>query len=144
MLTGTPVNGKSNKNFSAKISLQKKIETIFTNLVQSGFFETIAIYNEDGLPIVANQFSSLGDNPESVEISLFMATVRKNMDRISDVGEINEIIVAGTNGKRVIFRFILFYGQEATIVATVPAGHYYRNITNKLQKTITQLCEMEA
>jgi len=144
MSGGIPFNGKHKSDSGSKISLQKKIETIFTNLVKSGLFETIAIYNEDGLPIIANQLSSQGDNPESIEVSLFMATVRKNINRISDLGHINEIVVSGSNGKRVVFRYIPFFGQEATIVATVPAGQYYRNITNKLQKTLTQLCEMGA
>ena len=142
MLNSYPTNGKNTNKIIHESSIQKKIEKILFSLVKTGLYESIYLYNADGLPIVENQSASKF-KVDPVEISVMMSQIRQLISRLDDLGQINEIVIEGSNGKKIVFRYISLFNQTATLIATIPAGKYYRNITNRLQKTLIQLCEME-
>ncbi len=142
MLSSYPQNGKNaNKNISES-SIQKKIEKILYSLVKTGLYDSIYLYNADGLPLVDNQPISSINNVDPVEISVMMSQIRHAISRLDDLGRISEIVIEGSNGKKIVFRYISLFNQTTTLIAIIPAGKYYRNITNRLQKTLIQLCEM--
>jgi len=143
MLTGYSFNGKNNNKNIKQSSLQKKIEKILFSLVKTGLYEAIYLYNDDGLPLVDNQPFAKISKVDPVEISIMMSQIRKTISGLDDLGNINEIVIEGANGKKIVFRYISLFEQTTTLIATIPAGKYYRNMTNKLQKTLIQLCEME-
>jgi len=143
MLNSYPTNGKNTNKIIRESSIQKKIEKILFSLVKTGLYDSIYLYNADGLPIVENQPISNINNIDPVEISVMMSQIRQSISRLDDLGKINEIVIEGSNGKKIVFRYISLFNQTATLIATIPAGKYYRNITNRLQKTLVQLCEME-
>jgi len=143
MLSSYPTNGKNTSKNIRESSIQKKIEKILFSLVNTGLYESIYLYNADGLPLVENQPSSKINNVDPVEISVMMSQIRQALSRLDDLGHINEIVIEGSNGKKIVFRYIYLFEQMTTLIAIIPAGKYYRNITNRLQKTLVQLCETE-
>ncbi len=143
MLTNYPSNGKNTNKNIRESSIQKKIEKILFSMVNTGLYDSIYLYNADGLPLVDNQpFSKIND-VDPVEISIMMSQIRHAVSGLDDLGHINEIVIEGSNSKKIVFRYMSLFDQTITLIAIIPAGKYYRNITNRLQKTLIQLCEME-
>ncbi len=143
-MPGFPKNGKNTPHHHQNNSIQVKIETILTNLVNSGLYDAIYLFDETGLPIVQRKKNQAFSNDiETVEVTTLMNQIKSSTTRIEEFEKLNEIIIESSTGKRLIFRFIDFFGQTATLVAIIPQGKSYRNMTNNLLRTLDRLTESE-
>ena len=145
-MSAFPMNGKNAPHQSGEWSLQAKIERILTNLVNSGLYDAIYLFDESGLPIVQHKKHDITHthDAETVEVSTLMAQIKSTVQQFSDFSHLHEIIIESSTGKKIIFRYIDFFGQTASLVAIIPQGKSYRSITNNLIRTLDRLTEQEA
>jgi len=55
---------------------------------------------------------------------------------MADITSLREVLIEGTNRRKIAFRFFKAFGQEVVLAVVVPAGKSYRKVTNELEKLI--------
>ncbi len=115
------------------------IENLMQEIVHSGSYESACLFNEEGLPLSQYAGQQSLSELRSVRISIMMHEVQKAIKNIGGLQQVKEIMVEDVDSKKIVFRFISFFGQTAILVIVVPAHKSYRGLTNRLTNTIAKL-----
>ncbi len=118
---------------------QMVIENLMQEIVHSGSYESACLFNAEGLPLSQYAGQQSLSELRSVRISMMMHEVQKAIKNIGGLRQVKEIMVEDTDGKKIVFRFISFFGQTVILVVVVPAHKSYRGLTNRLTNTIAKL-----
>lgn len=120
-------------------SLQEKIEEQMKTIVQLGNYQSVFLFDQDGLQLAQYAPEGIVEEVRVIEISMMIMEIKKTVDNLAGITDLREIMVEGFDGKKIIFRFIPFYGQMAIFVAVIPRHTSYRMLTNRLQRAIMKL-----
>ncbi|NOY57748.1 MAG: hypothetical protein GXO75_02285 [Calditrichaeota bacterium] len=120
-------------------SLQEKIEEQMKKIVDLGNYESVFLFDQEGLQLAQYAPRGIVEQVRVIEISLMIMELNKTVRDLAGITDLKEVIVEGEDGKRIIFRFIPFYGQTAIFVAVIPRHKSYRSLTNRLQRAIIKL-----
>ncbi len=129
-------NSKKTKN---KQSLQEKIEEQMKEIVNLGNYQSVFLFDQEGLQLAQYAPEGIVEEVRVIEISLMIVELKKTVNNLAGIADLKEIMVEGFDGKKIIFRFIPFYGQMAIFVAVIPRHKSYRLLTNRLQNAIIKL-----
>jgi hypothetical protein len=130
---------KNEQGQSGELSFQVMIENLMKEIVGSGNYESACLFNEEGLPLSQYAGQQSWSDLRTVRISLMMQEVQKTIKSIAGLQQIKEIMVEDADAKKIVFRFITFFGQTAILVVVVPSRKSYRGLTNRLATLIAKL-----
>lgn len=120
-------------------SLQEKIEEQMKKIVHLGAYQSVFLFDQEGLQLAQYAPEGVVEEVRVIEISMMILEINKTVENLAGITDLKEIMVEGLDGKKIIFRFIPFYGQTAIFVAVIPRHKTYRSLTNRLQRAIIKL-----
>ena len=94
-------------------SLQERIEEQMKKIVDLGNYESVFLFDQEGLQLAQYAPRGIVEEVRVIEISLMIMELNKTVRDLAGITDLKEVIVEGEDGKRIIFRFIPFYGQMA-------------------------------
>jgi len=128
-------NGKGVKQ-AKKHSPQSVIEKEMQEIIYAGNYEAAFLFSSEGLPLAQANRKTSDDHAEMVEISLILSEIEKTAKSVADINGLKEIVIEGLNKRRVVFRFFELLGQATILAVVVNPRRSYRNLTNRLVRTI--------
>lgn len=128
---------------SGDLPLQDNIEAQMREIVNLGNYEAAYLYDQDGLLIAQCDGKLEKEEHKVIQISLMVRKMKEFVASMAKLSELREVMLEDVNGRKLIFRFITFFGQPAILVAVVPIHKAYRGLTNRLQRTISKLTFLE-
>ncbi|MBD3376658.1 hypothetical protein GF406_16605 [candidate division KSB1 bacterium] len=126
-------------SFEDSPSVQQVIKNAMKEIVSQGNYESVFLLTDEGLEIARYSRRDILHKKRAVEISLLMHKVQKIIRNIGNLATIKEILVEDEFGKKLVFRFTLFFGQSVILVAIVPPRKPYRGFSNQLEQLLTSL-----
>ena len=124
-------------------SIQEIIEEGMQEIINLGHYEAVYLFDRQGLPIAQARPDEESQEHRVIEISLMMLELKSAVYNLAGITELKEIMVEGKGGRKIIFRFIPFYGDLGILVAVIPAHKTYRGLTNRLERAIKKLGAVE-
>ena len=121
------------------VSLQETIEGFLNQVVTLGNYESAYFFSNEGLPLGNIRATGVVTEMQAVEISIMMLEIKKAMKSILGMDHLHEMVIESADGRKLVFRFIAFYGEAAILVCVVPPHKSYRGLTNRIQKAILKL-----
>ena len=100
-------------------SLQERIEEQMKKIVDLGNYESVFLFDQEGLQLAQYAPRGIVEEVRVIEISLMIMEINKTVHDLAGITDLKEIIVEGVDGGKIIFRFIPFYGQTAIFVAVI-------------------------
>ena len=129
----------STLSFENSESVQQTIQNAMKEIVSQGSYESVFLFTDEGLEIARYSRRDILQKKRVIEISLLMHKVQKIIRSIGNLANIKEIFVEDEFGKKLVFRFLLFFGQPIVLVAIVPPRKPYRGLSNQLEQLLASL-----
>jgi hypothetical protein len=127
-----------------EVPLQDNIEMQMQEAVSLGNFEAVYLYDKEGLLIAECDGSLEDDKHRIIQISLMVHKVKGFVHDLASLSDLKEMALEDMEGRKIIFRFIAFFNQPAILVAIVPLRKKYRGLTNRLQRSISNMSFIES
>ena len=134
---GFKMRKKTEMNVSDR-PLQYNIEAFMNDVVHLGNYEAVYLFDKDGLALAQSSSVKVLSDLKAVEVSVMMNKVQKIIQDIGGLSKIKEIVIEDDNKRKMVFRFIQFFGQTTILVIVIPAKKSYRGLTNRLEKLIAK------
>jgi hypothetical protein len=122
-------------------SPQTIIETEMKRIIDSGNFEIVHLFSEEGLLLAAASRACPVDPDSLDEITLHFQELRKITDVMDNVLDLKEIILEGDGSRKLAFRFFKAFDQLVVLSLVIPPRKTYRKFTNGLVKLIQSVSE---
>jgi len=120
-------------------SPQEIIESFMNEVVGLGNYEMAFLYSEEGLPMAEVRGQETIPEDRLVEMSMIFQEVMKMADVMGGITEIREIVLEGSNRRKLIFRFFESFDQNLILALVIPPKKTYRGLTNKLMRLIQKI-----
>ena len=127
-----------------ELPLQDNIEAQMREIVNLGNYEGVYLYDKEGLLIAECNGKLVNEEHRVIQISLMVNKVKGFVHDLANLSELKEIMLEDIVGRKIIFRFIIFFGQPTILVAVVPTHKTYRGLTNRLSRAISNLTLLES
>lgn len=118
-----------NKEHRSETTGRTSLEDILREMNEAGGFQGATLTSIEGLLITA-----FPDGCDGEIISAEVAFLHKtSRDIRGEVGmaEVDEVTIRDDNRVRLVSRCFTAGGQELILAVIIPAGHYYRRVTNR-------------
>ncbi|MBN2011092.1 hypothetical protein JW960_17220 [candidate division KSB1 bacterium] len=122
-------------------SPQVAIEKFMNQIVGMGNYEMAFLFSEEGLPMAEVCGQETIPEDRLVEMSLLFQEVMKMADVIGGISQVREIVIEGSNRRKIIFRFFQAFHQNLILSLVIPPRKTYKGLTNKLMKLVEKVSE---
>ncbi|MCK5145119.1 hypothetical protein KAR48_00090 [bacterium] len=111
---------------------QEQIESSMAAFCDEARWEAIHLFSSEGLPLASHGESTIYDESSLLEYLFSMMGTHALLE-----GEpIQEIMIRGSQGRRIVFRYVTAWEDPAVLIAVVYARKGFRRAMGKLIKLI--------
>lgn len=134
----TPAPSDNGRIATAARAPQRAIEEKMRAIIALGNCESTHLFSEEGLPIAQATAPNIEqvEQDQIAEMAILLQDVRRMSSVMGGISQLREIVIEGTNRRKIVFRFFESFGQPVVLAMVVPPNTAYRQRTNELEKLI--------
>ncbi len=130
-------SGISRSDAETALPFHEAVQREMRGMAQIGGFAAIYLFNQEGLILASHvAHNDLLKEDHAVEFAVMMAKLQKVIKKMSGLGPLKELVIEDGEGKRLVFRYLVVFGQSALLVLVVPAQRSYRGLANRLCRLV--------
>lgn len=120
---------------------QERIENFMKEVIELGNYEMAYLLSQEGLLLAQSKADEIIPEDRLVEMSVLFQEIQQMADVMAGISEIKELVIEGSNKRKIIFRFFHAFDQSVTLALTIPPQKSYRGLTNKLVRLIQKVSD---
>lgn len=123
------------------IAPQDRIENFMREVIELGNYEMAYLLSQEGLLLAQSKTGEVVPEDRLVELSIQFQEIQHMADVMAGISEIKELVIEGTNKRKITFRFFNAFDQSVILALIIPPEKSYKGLTNKLVRLIQQVSQ---